>query len=202
MGSIAFVAAARSVFAVAVDKDNPERRLVAGIKNNLARIPPTLAYSIDDTGKLTWEDAPVSGVDAESALSSGPPEEAAERRDAEDFLRESLANGAMAAKEIKNAARENGIADRTLSRAKSRLGVTVERSGFGEGSRWYWLLPPKVVTSTPKVATHGDVATFAQPIDTNTVTSMTLPKIATSEGVATFEGDGGNLRTARGEERL
>jgi hypothetical protein len=59
-------------------------------------------------------------------------------------LREVLAHGPVPAKEAQEEARGAGIAERTLKRARSTLGVAAERRGEpGQrgGGRWYWRLP-------------------------------------------------------------
>ena len=61
MGSLAFAAAARAVWAITKDPDNPERRLFLPAKLNLARDPDGLAYRIDD-GRVAWEFNPVKST--------------------------------------------------------------------------------------------------------------------------------------------
>ena len=48
--------------------------------------------------------------------------------------------------EIEEAARANGIAERTLCRAKSELNISAEKKG--QNGQWQWRLP-----ETPKAAT-------------------------------------------------
>jgi KaiC/GvpD/RAD55 family RecA-like ATPase len=143
-GSIAFVAAARVVLALAKDPDDEERRLLVGVKNNLGPIPPALAFRISGEGRVQWEQEPVGDVDVDALLSQGPRrgEDRPGRREAEDFLRETLQRGAMPAKAIEEAARANGISWSRVSGAKRRLGVESQRRGgvAGKGT-WYWLLP-------------------------------------------------------------
>jgi hypothetical protein len=55
------------------------------------------------------------------------------------FLRDLLATGPLGADQIRDAARRRGIAERTLKRAKARLGVGSVRRGGG----WFWLLSPQ-----------------------------------------------------------
>ncbi|MEE8253605.1 MAG: hypothetical protein V3R17_06695 [Hyphomicrobium sp.] len=61
---------------------------------------------------------------------------AAAREDAEEFLREALANGPVPATQLQGEAKDLGIAQRTLDRAKGRVGV---RSRRREG-HWVWEL--------------------------------------------------------------
>jgi len=194
LGSIAFVAAARTVFAVGKDKDDSECQIFVGVKNNLAQMPKALAYRIVD-GVLRWEDRPIEGVDADSILSGSAPEELGARRDAVEFLKETLAAGERLATETIKAAREIGISERTLNRAKAELGVKSRPKGKpGEPGPWFWRLPdapPKTATPPPKVAKSENLATFEQVKDATPVTSISSPKIATSPDMAAF---GGNLR--------
>ena len=44
-------------------------------------------------------------------------------------------------KDIEKAAERDGIAPRTLDRAKSSSEVKAQREGFGPGGRWVWSLP-------------------------------------------------------------
>jgi len=49
-----------------------------------------------------------------------------------------------------------GIAERTLKRVKSRLGVKTERRGYGPNGQWFWSLPkasPPEAGSVPNGAT-------------------------------------------------
>jgi putative DNA primase/helicase len=145
LNSIAFVAAARTVFGVGVDGDAPERRILVAVKNNLARLPPALAFSIVSGGVLKWESGTVDGVEADTVLSAFATggEESEERKDAVVFLQEILKDGEMACNDVLKAARGNGISDRTLKRAKSALHVASRKEGTGKGSRWFWSAPQK-----------------------------------------------------------
>ena len=140
MGSVAFVAAARIVLAVAADPDDETRRLLLPVKNNLAPTADTLAFRLD-SGRVVWEDGAVEGVTADGVLGESPADQG-ERQDADAFLRDLLADGEpIPAGDVLKAARANGISDRTLKRAKSRLGVSSRRSGFGTSGQWHWWLP-------------------------------------------------------------
>jgi hypothetical protein len=93
-GSLGFVAAARAVYAVSKDQDDPRRRLIVPIKANLATDVGGLAYRIgtDATGtpRIEWEPEPVE-ISADEALAqAGDPDERAERQEAADWLKELL----------------------------------------------------------------------------------------------------------------
>jgi hypothetical protein len=141
LGSIAFVAAARVVLAVAPDPADAGRRLLVTVKNNLIAHAPALAFSLAG-GRLTWQTDPIGPVDPDHLLSPGG-EDRAERVDAEALLRELLADGERASKDLCKAAEGNGISWHTLVRAKRRLGVRTRHEGQPGrvGGAWYWSLP-------------------------------------------------------------
>ena len=153
LGSVGFAAAARVVLGVGSDPDNAARRFLLPVKNNLAPAAATLAFTLDD-GRVIWEPSPVTGVTADSILDASSSD-SAERTDAERFLRDLLADGSpVPAAEVTRQAREIGISSRTLHRAKARLGVKSERSGYGSSGRWSWHLPSK--TDTETLAINGN----------------------------------------------
>jgi hypothetical protein len=59
--------------------------------------------------------------------------------EAREWLIDALVDGRRPAKELKDAARRDGICLRTLERAKAELGVRSGHGGFGVP--WYWELP-------------------------------------------------------------
>ena len=156
-GSIAFVGAARAVFAVAADRGDPERRLFLPVKMNVARKAPGLAFRLVEVGgaaRVEWDENPVN-VDVEDVL-AGPDlvTERTERDEATDFLREILARGPVAADDVKDQARAAGISERTLSRAKADLGVEAEKTGFEGG--WVWRFGTKAAkAATPALSGNG-----------------------------------------------
>jgi hypothetical protein len=141
-GSIAFVAAARIVLCLAADPNDPDRRVLAGLKSNLAALPESLAFRLPD-GRLTWEHGAVE-LDAEALLRPAAPADREDATDADAVLRALLADVSawpMDAKQALAAGEAHGITERTLRRAARRLGVEIRRVGFGRGGRWYWYLP-------------------------------------------------------------
>jgi len=138
LGSIGFIAAARTVWLIARDRDdeNEKRRFFAPIKNNLA--PPTkpLAFSIEK-GRLIFESMPIENFDIEEVLA--PVERASETKRAKGFLLDILKDGPMPMKEIKNASRDEGISWATLRRAKEKMNIKSFKES-GVGGKWYWKL--------------------------------------------------------------
>ncbi len=141
-GNIAVVAASRVVHLVGVNPDDETDRVFATIKNNLAPIPPSLAFEITD-GRFLWRGE--SSV-TEAALLRGDEDdgERTAQDEAAEFLRIILGNGPVEAKQVQREAREAGISERTLKRAKAALGVKSERLGAAGqqgGGTWVWGLP-------------------------------------------------------------
>jgi hypothetical protein len=71
-------------------------------------------------------------------------EEAEQRTDAEEFLRELLADGRQEAAEVEKGSRAAKISDYALRRAKTALQVKTYKEGGefgGKGAKWYWELP-------------------------------------------------------------
>ncbi len=199
LGSVAFVAAARIVLAVAKDPEDSDRRMVVAVKNNLAPPAATLAFKIapsttTEVPTLAWERDPVAGADADRLLGPGPSaDERAEGQEAADFLLEILAVGRVKAEEVLKAARKAGIAERTLYRAKRQLGVKSTHDGPpGIPGPWYWVLPE---TAT-EAAISGQVATSVQPGGEKAKSAAISTEIAIPGDMAI---SGGNLRDEWGE---
>lgn len=139
-GSIAFTAAPRAVWAVGVDPEEAERRIMACVKLNVAKAAPGLAYKIVG-GAVAWEPNPVE-VTADELL--GPrksPEDESAGVEAEAFLRDLLSSGPKASRDVLAQARHAGIAERTLKRAKKRIKAKSRPVSVGDKTRWEWFLP-------------------------------------------------------------
>jgi hypothetical protein len=113
------------------------------VKNNLTVFPPTLAFRLGDQG-LTWEPEPVrTAGDPESLLGTTLAPESSESRaelaDAQRFLESVLAEGPVGSAEVLKSARTNGIAERTLWRAKRALKIDTMRPPGSKG--WVWFRP-------------------------------------------------------------
>jgi hypothetical protein len=143
--SIEWRAAARSVLLVGADPDQPQKRAITQTKNNLGPLAESLGYIIepDSTSpsgaRFAWTGQ--SDLTAERILSplrNEDEDEKVGRKEATDFLREALANGPRHSKEIFGEARQCGISERTINRAKAKLGVTTTKQGR---EKWVWALP-------------------------------------------------------------
>jgi putative DNA primase/helicase len=141
MGSLAFIAAARAGWGVIQDPDNPEGRLLLPIKQNLGPDAGGLAFSIQSgpDGPVVEWGGPVD-VKIDDAMRPDGDGGAA-HTEAAAWLEDTLAAGPVAASEIKTRAAADGIATRTLYRAKATLKVASQKSGFGGDGAWTWALP-------------------------------------------------------------
>jgi hypothetical protein len=145
-GSTAFVAASRAALVVVRDPADAGRRLLIEAKNNLA-CASGLAFSIQETmltngiraPRVEFEDGVVE-LTADQAIgepASNPKGNAVD--DAMAFLRCELADGPKPATAVFAAAKNAGIAPRTLRRAADRTGVKPHKAGYrGE---WVWSFP-------------------------------------------------------------
>ncbi len=145
-GSIGIVGAARAGLLVAPDPEDPARRVLAVSKSNLGPMPDALAYRLvsDElygVAKVCWDGA--VGYSAADLLRAGrgDDEDAPARREAEEVLREVLAAGPVPARQAKAQARDAGISERTLARAREAIGAVTKREGFGPGAFYVWALP-------------------------------------------------------------
>jgi len=142
IGSIAYVGACRANFLFVKDSDDPSRRRVLMCDNgtNLAPEVPTLSYTVEDRGEgptVAWGTEPVL-VTADEALQaqSRDADQQAERRECDQWLRETLAGGPMPTKEVWCKGKAEGFSRDSLKRAKARIGATTHRDRFGGKCSW------------------------------------------------------------------
>jgi hypothetical protein len=141
IASIAFTAAARAVWAVASDSSDINRRLMLMVKLNLCPNVGGLAFRIETLNalpRIAWEAGAVA-VDANDVLNIEYREDHSERKEAEEWLREFLADGPVAASEAIKEASAVGITRTTLHRAGRALGIVRRKLG-GRGAGWEWSL--------------------------------------------------------------
>lgn len=142
MGSLAFAAAARSVWLCVKDSQDEtgRRRLFLPVKNNLAPSPGGLAYRIEPPGVVTWEDGAVD-TNADESLQQTRPRSQTAKDDAQDFLREALSDGAMESDDVFEQAKRQGISAPTLKRAKQDMPNVKARKRTIDGqTRWAWMI--------------------------------------------------------------
>lgn len=148
-GSVGIVAAARAVFGVGKDKDDPAKRYFMPLKNNLATDMNGFSYHIEEfclpgtdplirTSRVMWDSELVT-KDANEVFTTPDREERNAVNEAEDFLRDALADGWTKASELQIQARKAGLSWASVRRAQTRLNIKATKSGFQSG--WGWKLP-------------------------------------------------------------
>jgi hypothetical protein len=180
-GSIGIVGAARAGLLVGVDPQDPDRRILAVSKSNLAAKPPSLAYRlIEDelygTAKVVWEGT--SDRTAEDLVGRPVDEdEAPALAEACRVLEEVLADGPLPAGNVKRMAATAGVAERTLQRARHALGVTARRQGWGPGAVYVWSMP----ANPQQHGEHGEHG--ADALDTGPAMDATEAMLAMHAGL-------------------
>lgn len=149
-GSIAFTGAARAEYLVGKDPDNPERRIFAHLKGNLAVEPVGLAYKITGSEPdaavsiLTWlGTTETSACDVinppQDSVSGGGPQKVK----AKTMLLGLLGDGRdVPVSEVKAKAEELGIGRNSLYSAARDIGASKHPSAFRKG--WVWSLTEDV----------------------------------------------------------
>lgn len=144
-GSIGIAGAARAVLVVHTDPDDPTRRILAVAKNNLAAHPKSLAYRLSDTGagwaRVEWLGEVDATAEDLNALRAKTADDGAGETESGAWLHEMLADGPMDRRELMARASTAGFSERTIDRAKHRLGVLTSVHGFGKEKVSRWALP-------------------------------------------------------------
>jgi archaellum biogenesis ATPase FlaH len=164
-GSIGIIGAARVGLLAALDPEDENRRVLAGIKCNLAAMPEALAYQLTDSpehgcARVEWLGA---SMHTAGQLLAGPrdEDERTERDDAADWLHAYLVDngGEASRRDLVKAARSEGHSERTLQRALRSANVTTARVGFPATTVWRLTDAPDRPQPSERGATGGSGAT-------------------------------------------
>jgi hypothetical protein len=141
-GSIGIIGAARSALLLAADPEDPERRILAVSKGNLARPPAALAFRLQevpnsDVARVVWEGESRWTAQALLAEAAQGEQERSAVDEAREWLRVALADGPRPAKEVLRAAEAAGITRNTLYAAKQAEAVRAGKSRTRHGP-WVW----------------------------------------------------------------
>jgi hypothetical protein len=196
-GSIGIPAAVRSALLLARDPQDPDgdrgsQRVLAHIKCNVGEQAESLAARIQTVELDEQLIAPrfeITGTSSTSAadlLDRPSGEERTERDEAAEFLRAELAGGPCPVREVRKAARDAGIADRTLERAKKALGVEAERVSHGNAGagEWLWSLPPQERHPQERHPNISTVASLREPALESGIQGLDDRKDATQSDMA------------------
>jgi hypothetical protein len=153
--SLAYVAAARHVYVVVDDAENDKARLFVKAKNNLAPDKHALRFlvGVEKVGhdeelaediwapRVLWDSEHVKVTATQAMEAEAARGSCTARREAEEFLRSRLALGPMLRDELLDEAEAEGIAKRTLERAKQALGIKARKERGKVDGRWCWEVP-------------------------------------------------------------
>jgi hypothetical protein len=136
-GSIGISATARHVIIVAPHPEDPQSRVAAIAKTNLVKFgAPSYRFRLDPFG---WEGT--TQFTAPDILQIPQVEGAS--NPTEVFLRSQLANGPKPVKELEDLSDSLSLSRPSLYRAKKKLNIESERSGFPCTSVWRLRAPPE-----------------------------------------------------------
>src|SRR5215213_8635962 len=141
-GSIGIIGSARSGLLVAAHPEDEDKRVLASVKHNLSMTPESLAYEVvpapDHPHAAAIRYHGVVEMKARDILKAPVEDEERSAMDeAKEFLRVTLADGPIAAKEIERDGKDAGHSWATVKRAKEALGI----NPVNRGTVWYWSLP-------------------------------------------------------------
>ena len=140
-GSIDFAAACRSMLMAGCDPENEQKRGIVHIKSNLAPKGKAIGFELRD-GLFYWTGE--SDLTWQRILSAEDTDSKSARDEAADFIRAELKDGPVEAAQVWRDAREAGLSEITVKRAKAMLGVITQRHGEvgrrGAG-KFTWELP-------------------------------------------------------------
>ena len=141
MGSRAFTGIARSVLHLMPDPDDPSRRLLLPGKSNLSAASGGLAFTIGgEPARVRWSDVPVTMTAADVLASGSGGSDGGAFNDACEWLRDVLCGGPVPSAELRRLAKEDGLAWRTVERAKPSVGVQSGRIEYDDDKPWAcWL---------------------------------------------------------------
>ena len=195
-GSIGITGLARANFIFGEDPGEPGSFVMAWSKGNLAANSDAMKYALEESEHglgVKWLGA---STHTSRTLLAEPEnqEDTNALQGARDFLLEVLRDGPMESDALKREAKNAGVAERTLERAKNRLGVKSQKRAF-EG-KWEWALPKdaKPTKSATKIANNQNLTALGQRTETKSFNSTESPKIAKIENMAALGAKDGNLR--------
>ncbi len=153
-GSVGIGAAARSVLMVGPSSANPERRILAVVKCNVAAMAASLEFSIESgsytlgdrvetTAVVVWHGTSTLTADdlAAERTEITKSDATTQKAFAIECLREWLQNGPLPKQELLKLARREGISERTFERAARELKLERRRQENGRDHKVLWALP-------------------------------------------------------------
>ena len=144
-GSITFTGTARICISVGWSPDDPDERLFAVNKLNLAKVPVTRSYRLNeipgkDVAKFEWGEER-SDITADQLMKIGKMIEVTDDG-CQKWLEEFLTNNPKVdASDVLMAAQRMNFLDKDLKKAAKALNVEKKSKGFGKKKHTIWWLP-------------------------------------------------------------
>lgn len=135
-GSIGIVGAARSALTVALHPNDPSEFVLAVAKHNLCARPLSLTFRaeiVGDVARIEWGDR--IQMTANELLNARAPR-TSKLDEAQAIIAQMLADGHRPETEVLAACVEQGISERTFTRARTEMGVLARKVGFGSSGYW------------------------------------------------------------------
>jgi putative DNA primase/helicase len=160
-GSIGFLAACRMGWLAANDPLDPDKKVLAQVKNNLAPPQPSLAYQIvkqeDGSPRLCWL-GPCSWT--ANQLLAGQRRLFSPADEARAFLLDFLAAGPRPHYEVEQALEDCDFSKATLNRVKKTLKIKHHSRWQGERFVSFWCLPGQEPPPEPIDPACADLEAF------------------------------------------
>jgi hypothetical protein len=159
LGSIGFNGIARVVLNVVTDKDDPRRRWLITIKNNLGHVSDDrdgIAYALS-RNRFVWDTSQRVDYDAllnAQTLGKDAPEHVTAAEFLQALMNDEREKWPLNAAATVDMARRNGISPSTLQRARASLGIQSRKHGYGKQAEWRWY-KPRVPRQSPKETAAG-----------------------------------------------
>jgi RecA-family ATPase len=137
LGSIDLVATARSVLQVERDSDNPNRRIIRQIKNNIGPIGDDIHFEITQENIFHWIiklNKRTIGKKIENTFQMLPKNK---QELASIVLKQLLVDGAVESREVQRVLEQYGIGNKTMQNVKQLLGI----KSYRKMRKWYWVMP-------------------------------------------------------------
>jgi DNA polymerase III delta prime subunit len=148
MGSIGFIGGARMAFAILKDDEEPEKRVISTIKNNLVKEGSGLIYTVEsslvdgiETSRIKFSNE-TSNKSADDLLNGPTDKSSPKLDDAKTLLLEMLRNGSVPVSEIRKAFEADGLSVNRMYAAKNALKIYENDSFVGRRGK-IWSLPPE-----------------------------------------------------------
>jgi hypothetical protein len=197
-GSIGIIGLARSGLLLAKDPEDENARVVACVKSNLGPPPPSLCWRfvggtpprVEWTGESRYSADSLVNVQQEDEEGRGALEEGV------SFLRRILAEGSVLATSVMSQARQAGISERTLRRARQQLGIQAMKERRVDG-KWEWQLPkaakeklwpPSPLRAAEQSPNCGKLLSISRPAEGGQIEGGQIP-LATFDGAGENDGD-------------